>query len=114
MTTADGGLLTLKGPNLLDAARRLRWFGLSKGVPRTEVDIETAGFKYNMNNVTAVIGRQQLLTIDDAITRPIENGRYFDHAFDDMAGVRPAHGPTDRTPNYWLFHSFFDGRPPVE
>src|SRR3546814_10638404 len=25
MTTADGGLLTLKDPNLLDAARRLRW-----------------------------------------------------------------------------------------
>lgn len=114
MTTVDGGLLTLKDSNLLDSARRLRWFGLSKGVPRTEVDIENAGFKYNMNNVTAVIGRQQLLTIDDAITRHIENGRYFDQAFDGLAGVQPARVREGSSPSYWLYTLLCDDSDRVE
>lgn len=114
MTTVDGGLLTLKDPNLLDSARRLRWFGLSKGVPRTEVDIETAGFKYNMNNVSAIIGRQQLLTIDDSITRHVENGRYFDQAFDTLPGVQPARVRKDSNPSYWLYTLLCDDSDRVE
>jgi perosamine synthetase len=114
MTTVDGGLLTLKDPNLLDAARRLRWFGLSKGVPRTEVDIKTAGFKYNMNNVTATIGRQQLLTIDDAITRHAANGRYFDQAFHAVPGVQPARVRKDSNPSYWLYTLLCDDSDRVE
>jgi dTDP-4-amino-4,6-dideoxygalactose transaminase len=114
MTTADGGMLTLKDPDALDKARRLRWFGLSKGVPRTEVDIETAGFKYNMNNVTAAIGRQQLLTIDEGIARHTDNGRYFDQAFDAVTGVQPARVRKDSSPSYWLYTLLCDDSHRVE
>lgn len=103
MTTVDGGMLTLRDPARLDAARRARWFGLSKGVPRTEVDITVPGFKYNMNNITALLGRRQLPHIAKAIARHIDNGRFFDHAFAQMPGVTPARVRPSSAPSYWLY-----------
>lgn len=114
MTSVDGGVLTLLDPDRLDLARRLRWFGLRKGVSRTEVDITTPGFKYNMNNVTAVIGRQQLATIDEAIARHIDNGRYYDRAFARIDGVAPARVADDSEPSYWLYTLLCDDAATVE
>lgn len=114
LTTVDGGMLTLRDPARLEVARRLRWFGLSKGVPRTEVDIKVPGFKYNMNNVTALIGRQQLPSIGEAIARHIENGRFFDRAFDAVAGVKPARVRPDSEPTYWLYTLLCDNTGTIE
>nr|WP_203563888.1 aminotransferase class I/II-fold pyridoxal phosphate-dependent enzyme [Deefgea sp. CFH1-16] len=60
MTTVDGGVLTFKDESLLRAAKKFRWFGLEKGIPRTEIDITSVGYKYNMHNVAATIGLAQL------------------------------------------------------
>lgn len=103
LTTIDGGMLTVRDETKLALARQLRWFGLSKGVPRTEVDIKTPGFKYNMNNVTGLIGRMQLASIGEAIARHIDNGHYFDRAFDTLSGVRPARVRAGSDPSYWLY-----------
>lgn len=114
MTSVDGGVLTLLDPDRLDLARRLRWFGLRKGVPRTEVDITTPGFKYNMNNVTAVIARQQLATIGEAIARHIDNGRFYDDAFAQIRGVMPARVGAGDEPSYWLYTLLCDDAATVE
>jgi dTDP-4-amino-4,6-dideoxygalactose transaminase len=114
MTSIDGGVLTLRDPAKLDLARRLRWFGLRKGVARTEVDITVPGFKYNMNNVTAVVGRQQLPGIGEAIARHIDNGRYFDRAFAQIAGAMPAHVGAGSEPSYWLYTLLCDDAAKVE
>lgn len=114
MTSVDGGALTLRDPAKLDLARRLRWFGLSKGVARTEVDITVPGFKYNMNNITAVVGRQQLPGIGKAIERHIDNGRYFDRAFAQIPGVMPAHVGVGSEPSYWLYTLLCDDAAKVE
>lgn len=114
MTSVDGGVLSLRDPAKLDLARRLRWFGLRKGVARTEVDITVPGFKYNMNNVTAVVGRQQLAGIGDAIARHIDNGRYFDRAFAQIPGAMPAHVSAGSEPSYWLYTLLCDDAAAVE
>jgi len=103
MTTVEGGMLTLRDPSLAAEARRLRWFGLTKGVARTEVDIQTAGFKYNMNNVAAVIGQQQLLGIDALLQAHVENGRYYDHALGSLPGIAVARFASAAAPSYWLY-----------
>ena len=54
MTTVDGGAIAFQNDEDLNAARKLRWFGLDKRVPRLQNDIVKAGFKNGMNNVTAV------------------------------------------------------------
>jgi perosamine synthetase len=96
MTTVDGGMLRLR-------ARRLRWFGLTKGVARTEIDIAEAGYKYNMSNVTATIGRAQLSVIDAAIARHIDNGRFFDTALAQIADAAPSAIAVSAEPSYWLY-----------
>jgi len=103
MTTIDGGVLTLRDAAQLDLAKRLRWFGLSKGVPRTEVDITVPGFKYNMHNVAGVIGLAQLETIGSLIDRHIANGRFFDREIARIPGLAVTQFDPEAQPSYWLY-----------
>jgi perosamine synthetase len=59
ITTGDGGMLTFSRPELLDAAKRLRWFGIDRkakfgGV--WENDITEIGYKYQMTDIGAALG----------------------------------------------------------
>ena len=114
MNTIDGGVLTLRDPNQAEAARRLRWFGLSKGVPRTEVDIKTLGYKYNMNNVAAVIGLAQLEDIGRLIDRHIANGQYFDKHIARIPGLDVTRFESDAQPSYWLYSVLSENSAAIE
>lgn len=114
MTTVDGGMLVLKDESRIEKARRLRWFGLSKGVPRTEVDITDVGFKFNMNNVAAVIGNAQLDHIDPLIARHKDNGQFFDHALNGLNGIESAHVLANTEPSYWIYTLLADDPHDVE
>lgn len=103
MTTVDGGILTMKDSSKAILARKVRWFGMAKGVPRTEVDIEHVGFKYNMHNVAAVIGLAQLETIGSRISRHIDNGRFFDKAISVIPGLSVTRIDLECRPSYWLY-----------
>lgn len=103
MTTVDGGMLILREPDRIMEARKLRWFGMEKGVPRTAVDITRAGFKYNMTNVAAVIGLCQLEGIDEAIKRHKENGRFFDEQIATIPGLTASPIIKGAESSYWLY-----------
>ncbi|USU10651.1 DegT/DnrJ/EryC1/StrS family aminotransferase (plasmid) [Sphingomonadaceae bacterium OTU29MARTA1] len=103
MTTVDGGALVLRDPKGLREARKLRWFGMEKGVSRTEVDIDRAGFKYNMTNVAGVIGLAQLDSIDAAIDRHKANGRFFDAELAAIPGMAVAPMIDGAEPSYWIY-----------
>ena len=114
MTTVDGGVLTLRDATRADEARRLRWFGLAKGAPRTEVDITTAGYKYNMHNVAATIGLAQLDQIGGLIARHIDNGRYFDEHLSRIGGISVTRFPAEASPSYWLYSVLSDDSEAVQ
>jgi len=114
MTTVDGGILTFKDESQTNAAKQLRWFGLSKGVPRTEVDIVRPGFKYNMNNVTGAIGLAQLEGIGELIRRHIDNGRYFDEHLGRIPGLGITKFDAEARPSYWLYSVLTDDSDAVE
>ena len=69
-TTGDGGALVIKDINDYLIAKSMKWFGLDRDKTKDakgdwrgqqwDVDIETPGFKFNMNNITAAIGLAQL------------------------------------------------------
>jgi dTDP-4-amino-4,6-dideoxygalactose transaminase len=103
MTTIDGGILTMRDSRKAERARKLRWFGMAKGVPRTEVDIEEVGFKYNMHNIAAVIGLAQLETIQSLIHRHIDNGRFFDRMISIIPGLEVTRIDPECQPSYWLY-----------
>jgi dTDP-4-amino-4,6-dideoxygalactose transaminase len=103
LTTIDGGLLCLKNEEEYTRARKMRWFGLDKKIPRLENDITEAGYKYHMNNVNATVGLVQLQFMKENVLEYIENGRYFDEKLKDIDGLTliPYHCNTE--PSYWLY-----------
>ncbi len=103
LTTVDGGLLCLKNEEEYHRARKLRWFGLDKHVPRSENNITEAGFKYHMNNVNATIGLVQLECLQKNVSRYIENGKYYDKALKETQGVTLIPYYNDTEPSYWLY-----------
>ncbi len=114
MTTVDGGILTMRDVHRAGEARKLRWFGMAKGIPRTEVDIERIGFKYNMSNVSAVIGLAQLETIESRIRQHIENGRFFDTAISVIPGLSVTRIDSECQPSYWLYTVLSENSEAVE
>ena len=114
MTTVDGGVLCVKDAGQIAAAKRLRWFGLTKGVARTEVDITTPGFKYNMNNVAAVIGIAQLAGIGSLLQQHTDNGQFYDRALAGIPGLLPARVLVGSEPTYWLYTLLSDDSDAVE
>lgn len=114
MTTVDGGILTIANPQLLNKAKKFRWFGMLKGVPRTEVDIEAIGYKYNMNNVNATIGLAQLSHIHGVLDRYIANGKYYDCEIEAITGVDFARCDSLGTSTYWLYTLLSDHADEIE
>lgn len=114
MTTIDGGALVLRDAAAIPEARKLRWFGMAKGVARTEVDIVRVGFKYNMSNVAGAIGLCQLDGIDAAIARHKANGQFFDDALATIPGLTPAPTLAGSEPSYWIYTLLADDSDAVE
>ncbi|WP_322403771.1 DegT/DnrJ/EryC1/StrS family aminotransferase [Massilia luteola] len=114
MTTVDGGVLAIKDEKHMIAAKKFRWFGMLKGVPRTEVDIDSVGYKYNMNNVSATIGLTQLDYVDRVIERHIENGRYYDNELVNAPGVDFAVCDAYGQSSYWLYTLLTDSSADLE
>ena len=103
MTTIDGGVIAFQVNEDMNIARKLRWFGLDKKVPRLENDIKKAGFKYGMNNVNAAIGSVQLKHVEEVIGRHISNGKYYDNALAGISGVTLMSYNPHTEPSYWLY-----------
>lgn len=80
ITTIDGGILVCDDAADAERARRLRWFGVPRDNSvkfRGELDVEEWGYKYNMNDVNAVVGIVQMKYLDDAVKRQSANARLF-------------------------------------
>ncbi len=114
MTTVDGGVLVLRDPERVREARKLRWFGLEKGVPRTEIDISRAGYKYNMTNVAGLIGLLQLDDVDTALDKHKLNGRFFDAELAAIPGLSVVPIAPESDPSYWIYTLLSDDSHAVE
>lgn len=63
ITSGDGGFLICKNKEDYKKAKMLRWFGYDRELKQKdpETDLTLAGYKYHMNNISAAIGRGNLL-----------------------------------------------------
>ena len=114
MTTVDGGMACFKNPEFENSIKKFRWFGMEKGIPRTELNISSQGYKYNMNNVTATIGLCQLETIQQDLTCHIQNGQFFDSSLVDIRGIVPASYLPNAAPSFWIYTLLCDSSSDVE
>jgi len=103
MTTVDGGMLSCQNPADLEKGRMLRWFGIDRHAPRTDVDVNMVGYKYHMNNVNATIGLVQLDHITPVIERHISNGRFYDKVLKGIPGLGLCTWDEEAEPSYWFY-----------
>jgi dTDP-4-amino-4,6-dideoxygalactose transaminase len=87
LTTAEGGMLT-GDPELIDRARVMGLHGMSKGAAQRygpdgkwRYDILAPGFKYNMTDIAAAIGRVQLTRLPAFQARRRQIVARYDAAF---------------------------------
>jgi dTDP-4-amino-4,6-dideoxygalactose transaminase len=70
ITTGDGGMLTIKNRDLIEKARRVRWFGIDRSAKQMghwENDIYEVGYKYQMNDIAAALGLAALAEFDKTL-----------------------------------------------
>lgn len=103
LTTIDGGALQIQDEELYQKGKKIRWFGLDKGVSRLDNDITFQGYKYHMNNVNACVGLVQLKDIDGIVQKYIDNGKYLDEQLKGLPGVELLNYYPNSEPSYWLY-----------
>lgn len=90
-TTVDGGCIALKNKDDYDRAKLLRWYGLdreNKTDFRSGQDITEWGYKFHMNDLNATIGIYNYSTIDETVSKHIENSNYYDYELKNVTGIR--------------------------
>jgi dTDP-4-amino-4,6-dideoxygalactose transaminase len=115
MTTVDGGALTCKSKADRERGRLLRWYGIDRKAKRTdlrcEADILEYGYKFHMNDVTAVIGLEQLKYVSETIRKHRANAALYDDAFGNLKNVKPLRYKKDRSSAHWLYTIRVKDRP---
>ena len=108
MTTGEGGMLVTPRVDLAARARTMRLHGISRDVfdrysegamrrgPSWMYEVVAPGFKYNLTDPAAAMGRVQLRRAVAMRDRRAAVARRYDEAFADLPLRRPAHaGPDD-------------------
>lgn len=120
VTTGDGGILVCNDQEDYERGKRLKWFGIDREATkddkgewkgqRWEVDIEEAGFKYHMNNISAAIGLSQLNHIEWILNQHRANASlYFGDFINHERDITPlkAYGWCVQ-PSHWVFTCVLD------
>lgn len=115
VTTVDGGLLACRDEKDHARGKLLRWYGIDREAReasdmRCELDIAEAGYKFHMNNVAAVIGRENLKQLDRILARHRDNSRFYDAAFRGANAIRVASENPDGTSAAWLYTIHVENR----
>jgi dTDP-4-amino-4,6-dideoxygalactose transaminase len=77
MTTAEGGMLITRHPDLADRIKQKRAFGVDRHMGERTVpgvyDVALLGFNYRMNEIEATLGIEQLKRLDGFMDRRRKN-----------------------------------------
>ena len=108
----------MKDKKFYDRAMLLRWYGIDRtrreGVDlRCEIDVEEAGYKFHMNDVSAVIGMTNFNHIEDIVKRHRENASFYDDAFKDEERITIAPENPEGRCSYWLYTFHVNNRDDV-
>lgn len=111
MTTGEGGMVTTRDPEIARRVRIMRLHGIDRDVfdryrssrPAWFYDIVAPGFKYNLTDSAAALGRVQLRRVEAMASRRGELAdRYLD-SMRDLPLELPAGVPTGDTHAWHLF-----------
>lgn len=107
ITTVDGGAVFCKNKDDYQRAKLLRWFGIDREGARKdfrcEEDIKEWGYKFHMNDISAVVGIAQMPHIDRIVTSQRDNAAFYDRELSKINGVKVIPWASDRRSAVWLY-----------
>ena len=111
LTTVDGGAICSKDENDDKRIKKLRWFGLDRKFKgsRWEQDISECGFKFHMNNVNAVIGLEQMKSIDSLIKSHQYVGSFYDKNIENK-NIEKLSRNSKGTSSHWIYTLLVEDR----
>ncbi|MFO7848355.1 MAG: DegT/DnrJ/EryC1/StrS family aminotransferase [Spirochaetia bacterium] len=97
MTTGEGGMITTADGRLAERIRRMRLHGIDREVwdrytsasASWSYDVVAAGYKYNMPDIAAALGRVQLSRAEEFLERRREIARRYLQAFSELDFLTP-------------------------
>jgi dTDP-4-amino-4,6-dideoxygalactose transaminase len=102
LTCGDGGLLVTPKEKEHDA-RLLRWYGLDRTKNesfRCTQNIQVAGFKYHMNDISASIGIENISLAKESVQKHRENSKYL---IENISNSKVKLPEWDENCSYWIF-----------
>ncbi|UCE06301.1 MAG: DegT/DnrJ/EryC1/StrS family aminotransferase, partial [bacterium] len=111
LPTGDGGMITTDDEKIYNALKKLRWVGIDKGTwDRSEkkgyswqYSVDMLGFKYHMNDITAVIGLAQLKSLNGHNLIRRKYAKKYDETFRDVDWVET---PAEKDYAYSARHNY--------
>jgi dTDP-4-amino-4,6-dideoxygalactose transaminase len=103
LTTGDGGALVCPTPETQVRARLLRWYGLDRNIGtamRCTQELSEIGYKYQMNDIAASIGLENLDMVRGNLIKHRANAAYLTEKIDNEKITVP---PYDQTSSCWVF-----------
>jgi len=111
MTTGEGGMAVTPDPALAQRMRTMRLHGISRDVfgryrgsaPSWQYEVVAPGFKYNLTDPAAALGRVQLRRAEAMRGRRAEIAARYDAEFASLPVTLPAHAPDGDTHAWHLY-----------
>ena len=115
LSTGDGGALIVKDSEKFKLARKLKWFGYDRDEAKDEkgewkgqrwsADIKPGevGYKFNMNNIAAVIGISQMKSIDEILLKHRTNAAIYRKIFSNSKQIKNLVIPQEANSSYWVY-----------
>jgi perosamine synthetase len=116
VTTGDGGALCCTHDTDAKEAFVRRWFGIDRANSEPSIlgerlyNIDTLGYKYHMNDLTAAVGLGNLKDFPMRLERRQEIGAYYREHLADVSGIQLLKMDDDRTHSYWFFTMLVERR----
>lgn len=118
VTTGDGGILICRDDDDWMLSKKLKWFGIDRDAAKDakgnwkgqnwEFDIPDAGYKFNMNNLTAAVGLSQMPYIDGLIEGHRYNAETYGYRFNGSEFITPLSPDYECNPSHWVYTARLD------
>lgn len=100
ITTSGGGAIVCPSE---EAAHRVLFFATQAREQAPHYQHEYIGYNYRLSNVSAGIGRGQMLVLDEHVSKRRHNHARYVELLDNIRGVEVKKAPSsDYNSNYWL------------
>ena len=110
ITTGEGGIMTTNDAKVAEKTEMLRLHGMDKSAWKRYsrkgswyYQIKYAGYKYNMTDIQAALGIEQLKKLDKFNQKRIELARYYSQKFENISEIAT---PKDKGLGKHVYHLY--------